>query len=122
MEYHFLRFTLQPIVENCVVHAFPGKKGLGSITISGKRDEDSLLFIIEDNGVGMSEDSLLRLRISLDKPIEDIGNEHIALANVHNRIRINNGMMYGIWIDSVENQGTKVSVRPSLEDGRLKMI
>lgn len=122
LEYHVLKFTLQPIVENCVVHAFPSKKGLGNITINAKREEDRLLFTIEDNGVGMSEDSLQRLQISLDKPVEDIRNEHIALANVHKRIRINYGMKYGIWIDSVENQGTRVCVSLPLEDGRLKTI
>lgn len=50
-------FTLQPLVENSIRHAF-SKGTVGTITICAYKDNDKMVLITEDDGKGMSEDTL----------------------------------------------------------------
>lgn len=45
---------LQPFVENSIEHGFKNKKGKGLITITIKEKNESVFYIIEDNGKGFS--------------------------------------------------------------------
>ncbi len=48
---------LQPFVENSIIHGVLPKEGKGSIKVSIKEENDSIIFEVEDNGVGI-DDSL----------------------------------------------------------------
>lgn len=43
---------IQPYVENAIVHGLLPKQGRGKITIALQKQEDTILCIIEDNGIG----------------------------------------------------------------------
>ena len=43
---------IQPYVENAIVHGLLPKQGRGKITITLQKQEDTILCIIEDNGIG----------------------------------------------------------------------
>ena len=103
------RFTLQPIVENALAHApGPSHKTL-NIFIRFELQNDKLHLIVSDNGLGMPEDVLhkLRLHISGVKNFPEFG---IALRNVHTRIQLLFGDEYGLSIHSTPYQGTTVKV------------
>ena len=50
------KLILQPIVENAFIHGLEEKNGNGTIKISGilNDEEETVLFMIHDNGVGMT--------------------------------------------------------------------
>lgn len=108
---------LQPVVENSVIHGCEAKKETTTIEITDTITDNNAIFIIKDNGVGMGEESLKKLREKLtsEKEIrEDFdlsakGNG-IALINVNRRIKIKYGMEYGIEVDSNEGIGTTVKI------------
>lgn len=52
------RFTLQPIVENAVIHGLEPKLGPGTLHIEARRDGDVCQIDIWDDGVGMSRETL----------------------------------------------------------------
>lgn len=52
------RFTLQPIIENAVIHGLEPKLGPGTLHIEAKRDGDVCEINIWDDGVGMSQELL----------------------------------------------------------------
>lgn len=52
------RFTLQPIVENAVIHGLEPKLGPGTVHIEAKQDGDVCQIDIWDDGVGMSKEML----------------------------------------------------------------
>lgn len=52
------RFTLQPIVENAVIHGLEPKLGPGTLHIEARRCEDICEIDIWDDGVGMSKETL----------------------------------------------------------------
>ena len=101
------KLILQPFVENAFFHAFPqGEKGTISIFV---RQSDGLLRVeIEDNGIGMSSETLRDL---LNK--KNASREHftgIGVNNVDDRMKLIYGENYGILIESQEGRGTKITV------------
>ena len=48
------KLLFQPLIENAIIHGFPGETGCDTITISIKRKDDKhLLICVADNGKGM---------------------------------------------------------------------
>ena len=73
-------------------------------------EEELLLLTVSDNGCGMGEEELTQLREKILK--NQIGqSKSIGLTNVNQRIRLCYGSQYGIQIDSVPGEGTRVCVK-----------
>ena len=49
------RFSLQPLVENSIVHGFDTDKGCCTIWVRAKAEGSELILEVEDNGIGMEE-------------------------------------------------------------------
>jgi two-component system sensor histidine kinase YesM len=89
---------------------------VGKILVKARTDKGILEISVRDNGVGMPEDTLNRLRQSLMNTAGTIDSKPhnkghgIALRNIHNRIRLLYGDEYGLMIESEEDEGTCVIV------------
>jgi len=104
-----LPMTIQPIVENSVIHGIESKQRDGKISIRLAKKDGYLVITVEDNGSGMSRERLQELILSLDE-VEDASGSRIGLKNVHQRIRLFYGDRYGLRIGSVENEGTCIEI------------
>jgi two-component system sensor histidine kinase YesM len=110
-----LKLILQPIVENAIYHGIKERRGPGQIDIVARRDERGIAVDVRDDGVGMSEETLERLREKLT--LQTASNEAsetgggYGLLNVQERIRLNYGAQYGLELHSKKGQGTTVTVR-----------
>ncbi|GBG08041.1 two-component sensor histidine kinase [Paenibacillus agaridevorans] len=111
-----VKLILQPLVENALFHGLEGKSGRWLIRVqAGKTEGGDLRIMVMDNGMGMSEEKLRRVREHLagliDEPPE---REHlgqgIGLENIHSRVRIYYGEPYGLSIKSWEGRGTVVTI------------
>lgn len=119
------KLILQPILENAYVHGIKPKGGSGSIRIDAEQTEDVFVISVLDNGIGMEETTLKKLRELLEGDEIGIKNEHtwqsIGLKNVHDRIRYLYGDKYGLEITSTQGVGTMVRilmpVQEKTEDG-----
>ena len=72
--YHMPKLILQPIVENSLIHGLESKLSGGLIKITAMFSDKRLCIYIEDNGVGITSDSLIELnrRLASDEdPGED---------------------------------------------------
>lgn len=47
------KFSLQPLVENAIIHGFTGLQGEGVIVVRARREDRTLHIEIEDNGIGL---------------------------------------------------------------------
>lgn len=112
--YRILKLTLQPLVENSLYHGIKYKRAEGRIEVIGKKDGNLIRFQVRDNGVGMEEAELLKLREEIRKPCKET-EKGFGLANVNERIRMNFGPQYGMEIDSVRHQGTCVRITIPME-------
>lgn len=110
------KLTLQPILENSIIHGTELKVGTGVSTIHLEKTQSRLLIRISDDGVGMDEKTLEALNRKLGKSGEGIANAEqekdggIALYNVNNRIRLIFGEEYGVHVYSIKNVGTDAEI------------
>lgn len=102
------RLILQPIVENAIIHGLEKKANGGQIQVYGRRKEEVAEIVIEDNGVGMSQEEVENLRTGLDPTHQRKSFSGIGIKNVDERIRLVYGEDYGLTIKSEVNVGTKV--------------
>ena len=111
--YQILKLLLQPLVENALYHGLKAKDGPGTIWIRGCLDGDRVLLTIEDDGVGMSPETLGRLLVA--DPDEDI--EHTGVRNVHERVQLYFGQGYGLRFQMRNEGGTAVHIElPAMRD------
>jgi two-component system sensor histidine kinase YesM len=102
-----VKFLLQPLVENAILHGFEERETGGIIVVAGQVVDDSVHLRVKDNGSGLPADKLQLIRSQLDElaPVRSIG-----LLNVHKRLRLHFGEAYGLMIDSMPGLGTTVHV------------
>jgi len=102
-----LKFILQPIVENSLIHGLDGAEQNNPIIfISAQMIGEQLKITVGDNGRGMNEEQLKRLLDFTYREKHRLSN--IGVRNVHERIQLNFGTIYGITIHSQINEGTQV--------------
>ncbi|WP_256756878.1 sensor histidine kinase [Cohnella sp. WQ 127256] len=109
MEMPVLKLLLQPLVENAIIHGIEMKKDKGSIMVTGYRMSTDVVFVISDDGLGMSPERLEEVREHL-KSRAQTSAEIFALSNVNNRIKHYYGDNYGLQIYSQPGQGTTLEV------------
>lgn len=106
-----IQFMLQPIIENSIGHGIERLQGMGEIAIRAEKREEHMAIRISDNGVGMDEEKLHRIRTSLSLGPEGGATDRIGLKNVHDRIRLQYGAPYGLSIESAPGAGTTVTLK-----------
>ena len=82
----------------------------GKIVITAEKpDANTLLLIVSDNGIGMTEQKLQ----DLNDYIQEKNNlfKSIGMRNVNRRIQLFCGSEYGLKVESTLNTGTTVYVR-----------
>lgn len=107
------KITLQPMIENAIYHGLNRMVDEGKIRITVREEENAVVMTVEDNGVGMTEETCQE--ILCREPGERTG---IGIKNVNDRIQIYFGEEYGIRIASEPDVGTLVEIRiPKLREG-----
>lgn len=107
-EYSILKLTLQPLVENALYHGIKNKRGMGRILVTGREKDGKLIFTVKDNGMGMTKDQLKQVRREINQDVHDtIEPAGFGLYNVAQRIRLNYGMDYDLWVESTYGEGTE---------------
>jgi two-component system sensor histidine kinase YesM len=133
------KMTLQPIIENAIIHGLTKQQNAGQLSLSTQSNGNVLKVIIEDNGVGITDKHLGDLQRDLLKitqlESELPGNEHtiqsnqysgafpkvklhdsgVGLINGHRRLVLKFGAPYGLTLESEREKGTIVSVHLPIE-------
>lgn len=101
------RISLQPLVENAINHGLRNKRGAKEVCVRIWIEDGRLKICVADNGVGMET---TEINASLQRNEIDYveqGNS-IGLHNINARLKMLYGDQYGLRIDSVLEEGTKV--------------
>lgn len=107
--YSIPKITIQPLVENALYHGIKNKRGMGHISIRGEAGEKDFTITVTDDGIGIDETRLRQVQSGIqNKVLTD--KDFYGLYNVCERIRLNFGEEYGIFIESVYGEGTSVRV------------
>lgn len=103
------KLVFQPIVENSILHGIlekPVKEG--NIVIMGWMEEDTLVFVISDDGVGIPAEKLATI---LSGSGTSNKGSNIAISNTHKRIQLCYGSQYGLSYRSEPGCETEVEIR-----------
>ncbi|MFC5402962.1 cache domain-containing sensor histidine kinase [Cohnella soli] len=107
------KITLQPIVENALYHGIKLKSGKGKIQIAAQAERNELRITVSDDGVGIGADRLDKLKEHVTQH-ETAGTEYgkggYGLQNIHQRLQLLYGKRFRFEIDSVANEGTRVTI------------
>lgn len=106
-----LKFILQPIVENSIIHGIEDENSRIEIRVIVRKVDECLHITVEDNGKGfdIAETDYIRK----NKRLSGIG-----INNVDERIKINYGDEYGLQVESKPGLGTKAFIRLPYLGGR----
>lgn len=117
------KMTLQPLVENAMVHGLEKVNRKGMLTIRMYATEKRVTIIISDNGVGMDIAQLDDMNRRMEQMLlvgsrKGKGSHNsIAVTNVNARIKITFGEEYGIRYRSMAGEGTDAVVSiPRIDD------
>lgn len=108
LEEKIVKITLQPLLENAVYHGIKPKSGPGRICIRGYRQSNYMIFEVEDDGIGMKEDTVKNLNEELGKNIGVKEDLHIGIMNVNQRLKLVFGDEHGLFVQSTPGNGTLV--------------
>lgn len=106
--YYVQKLLLQPLIENSIKYGFKKKMEI-EVRINGWCEGDYLILTEEDNGMGVPRSTLETLRAMLKS--EELRTEHNGLHNLARRIMLEYGDGSGLFIDSVEGEFFKVTVK-----------
>jgi two-component system sensor histidine kinase YesM len=109
-----LKFFLQPLVENAIIHgAFPQDE-VCAVYISAYSEGAQLVFNIYDNGAGMDETTLRQLQAQVQGAALS---GHVGLLNVFERLRYAYQDNFTIDISSKLGEFTNIMVKTPLRQG-----
>lgn len=115
-----LKLILQPLVENSLYHGLNYCTSGDTIAITADRKDSLLLVTVSDNGIGMDEATLTKLRgrLAEDASFTELGRrseKSIGLKNIQTRIQLYYGEQYGLTIESQKNNGTQITIAIPLQ-------
>lgn len=104
LEYKIPCFSVQPLVENAIIHGLEPKKGPGKLNVSITDENSCIRIVVEDNGVGFDT-------VPGIDTIQSSGGErtHIGLKNLNRRLSLLYGNDYKLHISSTQNVSTRIS-------------
>ncbi len=109
-----LKIILQPLVENALYHGIKEVDYTGMISITGEKDQETIVLKVSDNGKGMDKEELENLLTAIQTPIEEQTNltkQGMGVRNVQERIQLYFGQEYGLSFSSAPGKGTVITVK-----------
>jgi two-component system sensor histidine kinase YesM len=110
LNYRIHKLILQPFIENAIIHGFNGRKKDGMLVIHiGKKDERAFEIVIDDNGMGMEQETVdALLRPGRDQPYAR--GSGLGIRNALARLDMYYGNLANAEIQSTEGRGTRIKL------------
>ncbi|MFA9376421.1 MAG: sensor histidine kinase [Lachnotalea sp.] len=109
LDYEIPKLVFQPIVENSIQHGIFAKESKeGNIVIMGWLEDNTIVFIISDDGVGIANDKLESI---LTGSRASTTGSNIGISNTHKRLQLFYDSEIGLTYRSTQNVETEVEIR-----------
>ena len=109
-----IKLVLQPIIENAIYHGLKYKESKGFLIGRGYLEGKKAVLEVEDNGVGMDEETLSHI---FEKHKVNYHSNGVGVYNVQKRLKLYYGEEYGIVYKSRKNEGTRAVITIPMETG-----
>ncbi len=113
---------IQPIIENSIMHGLNDRFDRDEsaiLKIRAEKTENNVFITVYDNGKGMSDEEMAKVRSGFSKEATDseMRGRHIGLRNIHRRVTMMFGEAFGVDIRSRQGEYTEVSIKlPIIRD------
>ncbi|RCX16237.1 two-component system sensor histidine kinase YesM [Fontibacillus phaseoli] len=101
------KISLQPLIENGIIHGVRHMGEDGEIGISAQGDEENIYLYIEDNGYKPVDYDMINRLLEEESPNPAFG---YGIRNIHQRIRLHFGPGYGLSYAERQGGGTKATL------------
>ena len=108
LSYQIPLLTLQPIIENALIHGIEDMESGGKIEVQAYQEGESAIIQVSDNGVGMDNETLIKIQKGAQLSGHTTG---LGLHNVRERLRLFFGEENLFTIHSVPSQGTTIRIK-----------
>ena len=88
LNHPIIKLTIQPIIENAIIHGFSGYRNDGYLQITASHDATKTNIQITDNGIGMTEDELADVTNALQHTTRPADFNHFGLFNINHHFDI----------------------------------
>ncbi|WP_235827861.1 cache domain-containing sensor histidine kinase [Brevibacillus migulae] len=118
------KLLLQPLIENAIYHGIENLEAGGTIWLAVTRHEQELRITVKDDGKGLDDHELARLRRLIHIPFHQLeeernGRNGTALRNINQRITLLYGEAYGLEVNGSPGRGAQFSLSiPITQGGR----
>jgi two-component system sensor histidine kinase YesM len=102
------KMMLYPLVENSIFHGILPTSAKGWIRIRIAAEHGGVTVYVEDNGIGINDLKLERLRGQMTSRSLQEDLDHIGMLNVNNRLKLLYGEANILNINSTLNEGTRI--------------
>ena len=107
-DYSIPKIILQPLVENAILHGiFEGDVEFGTIRMDGRIEEGDIILRIQDDGAGMSEETLS----DIPSGVASSEAHGYGIRNINERLKLYYGNEYGLSYSSAPGAGTTVEIK-----------
>jgi len=103
--------TLMVLVENSIIHGFSDMKRAGNLYIKGFMEDETAVFVVEDNGRGVPQEVISQIENLNKTGLISSGMNSIGLRNIYMRFKHFYGDEFSLAIDRLAKQGTKVIIK-----------
>ena len=112
MHHDIPKLTFQPVIENAILHGIREKdEKSGTIVLTAWVENNDILFLISDDGVGMDEETMNMILVDSPEETPHRKGSNIGIYNTHKRLSLFYGQGYGLSYRSTPGEGTEVTVR-----------
>ncbi|KRE48824.1 sensor histidine kinase [Paenibacillus sp. Soil522] len=110
LDYPIAALTLQPFVENSIIHGFKNRRQLFQIKISAEMESDNgFTLTISDNGIGFAPEVLEKLQNK--EPLQEGESSSLGIMNVMHRLQLLYGERMSITFgNQAEGSGAMVII------------
>lgn len=111
MQTNIPALTLQPLVENSIIHGLEGKSDGGCVYIRGHKENGKVYIEVSDTGIGLSQEQINNIFRKEKRTVTQGQTTGLGILNVHKRIQHFFGEEYGLTMEGAPGKGTKVSIQ-----------
>jgi two-component system sensor histidine kinase YesM len=101
------KITLQPLIENAIIHGVMNMGEDGEIIVTANTSENNIVITVEDNGYKETDYETINNLLKGEHTETVAG---YGIRNVHRRIQLHFGERYGLFYEARNIEGTKVTV------------
>ncbi|MBM7567738.1 sensor histidine kinase [Paenibacillus sacheonensis] len=112
LDHYLPKLLIQPLIENAFYHGLELKQGKGKLAVAIRREQDTVIVQVTDDGLGISAERLEQLNEQFRSAMSGVARSgsSVGLANVHARMQLYFGSGYTMSIDSEPGVGTEITL------------